>query len=443
MLNKSNRPKLKLHLQIHEISSIPLVTGQIFVKWHILHSTSGECRGKTDRVPIIDHKASWSKYERECTFKVGIGKGGVLSERMLIMEVWVDMISGRERFRIGNVAVNLSEYASVKSETRKYLLQESKTNSTVKVTISVLHVEGSREYTTPPLKKAQMFHGITGLLAENKDLPQISRGIEHHNSKQILHSPTQEMYRRTFAAQWRVQAGELAPGAVVEDIFKGGSGWTTEFAPSVPKLPDRTTHRRRETVSVQETRDNRPQASRRSSSGRYSRSHIPFNRPITPLSPDDQSDYDDDEVDGWTSRPELESRRMNHLRTSSIVSITPRQGHDNRQRRNVITSESWEREELELGTRSWVIPDLNVVEEKIEKRRLARESKSTNASSASFASAPGSSGKFSSTTTDKSTPRSVSLNGSIVSEAIVEDDEDDGGNKANGSRSADDTDDSG
>ena len=58
-------------------------------------------------------------------------------------------------------------------------------------------------------------------------------------------------------------------------------------------------------------------------------------------------------------------------------------------------------------------------------------------------SAPGSSGKFSSTTTDKSTPRSVSLNGSIVSEAIVEDDEDDGGNKANGSRSADDTDDSG
>jgi hypothetical protein len=134
---------------------------------------------------------------------------------------------------------------------------------------------------------------------------------------------------------------------------------------------------------------------------------------------------------------------MNHLRTSSIVSITPRQGRDNRQRRNVITSESWEREELELGTRSWVIPDLNVVEEKIENRRLARESRSANTSSASFASAPGSSGKYSSTTTDKSTPRSVSLNGSIVSEAIVEDDDDDGGNNANGSRSADDTEDSG
>src|SRR5271170_3601169 len=244
MLSKSSRPKLKLNLQIHELSSIPLVTGQVFVKWHILHSSSVECRGKTDRVPIIDHKAGWTDYQRECTFKVGIGKTGVLQERMLIMEVWVEMISGRERFRIGNVAVNLSEYASVKRETRRYLLQESKMNSTVKVTIAVVHVEGSREYTTPPLKKAQMFHGITNLLAENKDLPQISRGIEQYNSKNILHSPTQEMYRRTFSAQWRLQAGELPPSDVVEDIFNGGTGWSTDPLPRPPRLPEKKIHSR-------------------------------------------------------------------------------------------------------------------------------------------------------------------------------------------------------
>src|SRR5271156_5615515 len=225
MLTKSSRPKLKLSVQIHELSSIPLVTGQVFVKWHVLHSSSGECRGKTERAPIIDHKAGWQDYRRECTFKVSVGRNGMLLERMLIMEVWVEMISGRERIRIGNVAVNLSEYASVKSETRRYLLQESKMNSTIKVTIAVTHVEGMRDYTTPPLKKAQMFHGITNLLAENKDLPQISRDFEQYNSKHVLPSPTQDMYRRTFAAQWRVQAGELAPGDVVEDIFKGGSGW--------------------------------------------------------------------------------------------------------------------------------------------------------------------------------------------------------------------------
>jgi hypothetical protein len=426
MLNKSSRPKLKLQLQIHEVSSIPLVTGQIFVKWHILHSSSGECRGKTDRVPIIDHKAGWSNYQKECTFKVGIGRNGVLQERWLMMEAWVEMISGRERFRIGTVAVNLSEYASVKSETRRYLLQESKMNSTVKVTIAVVHVEGAREYTTPPLKKAQMFHGITNLLAENKDLPQISRGIEQYNSKHVLHSPIQEMYRRTFSAQWRLQAGGLPPSDVVEDIFKGGSGWKSDFASSMPKLPERKINQRTESgTSVRPTARElrRPPSGQFSSTSLYQRTHIPISRPITPLSPDEQSDFEDDEGEEWI-RQETNSHRTAHFRTASMVTITPRHRKRNLERENIITSESWEREELETGPRSWKTPNLEVLEYKIEARRLARESRGTP----SFASAPGSSGKIS------STDRSASLSGSIVSEVIVEDDE------KNEIMSADDTD---
>ena len=438
MLNKSSRPKLKLHLQIHELSSIPLVTGQVFVKWHILHSSSGECRGKTDRVPILDHKAGWSDYQKECTFKVGIGRNGVLQERMLMMEVWVEMISGRERFRIGNVAVNLSEYASVKSETRRYLLQESKMNSTLKVTIAVVHVEGIREYTTPPLKKAQMFHGITNLLAENKDIPQISRGVEQYNSKHVLQSPTQEMYRRTFSAQWRLQAGELPPSDVVEDIFRGGSGWKSDLAPLVPKIPERKLSSRTESgtsigPSARELRP--PPSGQYSSTSRYQRSQISFNRPITPLSPDDQSDFDDDDVEEWV-RQDTSSYRIGHFRTASMVSLTPRQRRPSRQRENVITCESWEKEELETGSRSWKTPSLGVLEDKIEARRLARESRSTNSSN--FSSAPGSSGKVS------STDRSASLNGTTLSEAIVEDNGKDGEEQGkNGVMSADDTDNSG
>ena len=429
MLGKSARPKLKLNLQIHELSSIPLVTGQVFVKWHILHSTKGECRGKTDRVPIIDHKACWINYQRECTFKVSIGRNGVLQERILIMEVWVEMISGRERARIGNVAINLSEYASVRSETRRYLLQESKMNSTVKVTIAVIHVEGTREYTTPPLKKAQMFHGITNLLAENKDSPQISREIELYNSKHSLQSPTQEMYRRTFTAQWRLQAGELPPTDVVEDIFKGGTGWKTDVAPVVPKLPERKTHDRTESHSSV-----RPLQSetRRPLSGqytpfRYQRTHIPFNRPMTPISPDDQSDYDEDEGEDWLRQENPSNpNRFGHVRTASIVSVTPRQRRQQRERQNVITAELWEKEELETGRRSWQTPDLEIVEEKIEARRMARDGRSTNGSSAG--SAPGSSGRPS--TLD----RSASFSGSILSQAIDEE------NDATEIMSADDSD---
>lgn len=443
MLSKSSRPKFKLSLQIHELSSIPLVTGQVFVKWHILHSSRGECRGKTERVPIIDHKASWSDYRRECMFKVSIGRSGILQERMLILEVWVELNAGRDRLRIGNVGVNLSEYASVQSETRRYLLQESKMNSTVKVTISVAHIEGSKEYSTPSLKKAQMFHGITNLLAENKDLPQISRGIEKHHSKHILHSPTQEMYRRTFSAQWRVQAGELTPGDVVEDIFKGGSGWKADAPPSPPKLPERRHHLKSESIETvrQGRREIRPPPIRRSS-GRYQRSHIPFHRPITPLSPDDQSDDDEeDERDIWDSRQDIRSNRNNHLRTASIVTVVPRRHshHRDRERENYITCADWEREELETGKRSWAVPSLETVEDKIEKRRLAREARSPLSSSVP-SSAPGSSGQYSSTTTttttDKST-RSVSLNGSMKSLGL-----DDGEREYNGNghMSADDTD---
>ena len=418
MLNKSSRPKLKLNLQIHELSSIPLVTGQVFVKWHILHSSSGECRGKTDRASIIDHKAGWSDYQRECTFKVGIGRNGVLQERILILEVWVEM--NRDRFRIGNVAVNLSEYASVKSETRRYLLQESKMNSTVKVTIQVSHVEGQREYTTPPLKKAQMFHGITNLLAENKDLPQISRGIEQYNSKHTIHSPTQEIYRRTFSAQWRLQAGELLPGEVVEDIFKGGSGWKTDGSPSMVKLPERKLHLRSDSSSTV-----RPKDLRRPPSGQYvTTRHLRSiftnhfnNRPITPLSPDDPSDEEED-IEEWP-RHETNGNtpRTGHLRTASMVSVTPRQRRKTRERDNVISSESWEKEELETGLRSWKVSDLDVLEDKIEQRRIARESRSTNGSG-SFVSAPGSSGKVSSM--DRS---GRSTNGSIISEVIAEEED--------------------
>ena len=430
MLTKSSRPKLKLSLQIHELSSIPLVTGQVFVKWHILHSSSGECRGKTERAPIIDHKAGWHDYRRECTFKVGVGRNGVLLERMLIMEVWVEMISGRERIRIGNVAVNLSEYASVKSETRRYLLQESKMNSTIKVTIAVTHVEGMKDYTTPPLKKAQMFHGITNLLAENKDLPQISRDFEQYTSKHVLPSPTQDMYRRTFAAQWRVQAGELAPADVVEDIFKGGSGWEPDAtSPPNPVASERKRHPRASSSNTTRPEMRRPLAGY--SSIRYQRT---YNRPITPLSPDDQSDFDDDDIDSEWVRYDNGSQRMGHARTASIVSVPPRPRRRVRERDNIVTSEYWEKEELQSGRRSWKTPNLEAVEDKIRLRRIARESRST-LNDTSSGSVPGSSGKES-----YFTDRSTSINGSVASQTIVEDEPEE---TEHDNYSADDTEDSG
>jgi N-terminal C2 in EEIG1 and EHBP1 proteins len=437
MLTKSSRPKLKLNLQIHELSAIPLVTGQVFAKWHILHSSKGECRGKTERAPIIDHKAGWTDYQRDCTFKVGIGRNGVLQERMLMIEVYVEMISGRERFRIGMVAVNLSEYASVKSETRRYLLQESKMNSTVKVTIAVVHLEGTKDYATPPLKKAQMFHGITNLLAETKDLPQISKGMEQLEAKTVWRSPTQEMYRRTLAAQWRLQAGEFPPAEVVEDIFKGGTGWKAD----APKSPERkayfspfSTSRAPVSERPPQSKEPRRQLDRPLSiHSRFHRNPTMNTRPITPLSPDDQSDVDEDELFDEYMRAEAPSQRIGHLRTASMVSITPRIRRRARERDNTVSSEAWDKQELQSGKRSWKTPNLEAVEDKIEARRLARESRSMNPSAAvssAATSAPGSSG----TDSIMSPNDPLFQNGGLVSET---------NGKENGGMSADDSDTSG
>jgi hypothetical protein len=35
------------------------------------------------------------------------------------------------------------------------------------------------------------------------------------------------MYRRTLAASWQLQAGELNADECIEDIFAGGDGWTS------------------------------------------------------------------------------------------------------------------------------------------------------------------------------------------------------------------------
>ena len=101
------------------------------------------------------------------------------------------------------------------------------------------------------------------------------------------------MYRRTFSAQWRLQAGELPPSDVVEDIFRGGSGWKSDLAPSVPKNSERRTHRGKDSVeTIRQNPTRQSPNSRRPPSGRFHQG-----RPVTPLSPeDDQSDFDNEDI---------------------------------------------------------------------------------------------------------------------------------------------------
>ncbi|RYP07951.1 hypothetical protein DL765_008972 [Monosporascus sp. GIB2] len=117
---------------------------------------------------------------------------------------------------------------------RRYLMQDSRINSTLKVGILMVQVDGERNYVAPALKSAPMFGGIAGIMAGERTamepvddagtgagtagpLPSLSK------SRDV--SEVQDMYRRTLAASWACQPGELPADECIEDIFSGGDGW--------------------------------------------------------------------------------------------------------------------------------------------------------------------------------------------------------------------------
>lgn len=84
--------------------------------------------------------------------------------------------SGRgDRITLGHIKLNLAEYveqselATGQGEdpgvTRRYLMQESKINSTLKLGIYMKQTEGDKNFIAPALKTAQVFSGIAGIMA--------------------------------------------------------------------------------------------------------------------------------------------------------------------------------------------------------------------------------------------------------------------------------------
>lgn len=66
-----------------------------------------------------------------------VGRDGILQELPIVFEVLQEYAGARERIALGSVTLNLAEYTCVNKETRRYLMQDSKINSTLKVRIPI------------------------------------------------------------------------------------------------------------------------------------------------------------------------------------------------------------------------------------------------------------------------------------------------------------------
>ncbi|KAK2753648.1 hypothetical protein FQN55_000011 [Onygenales sp. PD_40] len=228
---KNRRPRFDLTLRIIDLNNIPLVVGSSYVKWHLPSSTSAEHRGYTDKAVIQDHRASWD-YVKELPIRLTIDRNQMLHECEVYFEIFQEFSPGNraDRSLLGNIRLNLAEYVDkheggAEGVTRRYLMQESKINATLKVGIVMHQVEGDTNYTTPPLKTAMVFSGIAGIITtEHGDLDN-SSSIPSLSNRSRETGDLQDMYRRTLAASWACRAGEMPPDRLIEDIFAGGDGW--------------------------------------------------------------------------------------------------------------------------------------------------------------------------------------------------------------------------
>ncbi|KAK0628589.1 N-terminal C2 in EEIG1 and EHBP1 proteins-domain-containing protein [Bombardia bombarda] len=123
---------------------------------------------------------------------------------------------------------------------RRYLMQESKINSTLKLGILMLQVDGERNFVAPPLKTAPVFGGIAGLVSGDALEPvdpsaEASGQVPSLSNKSRDVFELQDAYRRVLAASWASQPGELPADQCIEDIFAGGDGFR-------PSSSDTETH---------------------------------------------------------------------------------------------------------------------------------------------------------------------------------------------------------
>ncbi|KAH8886733.1 hypothetical protein GQ53DRAFT_844675 [Thozetella sp. PMI_491] len=120
---------------------------------------------------------------------------------------------------------------------RRHLMQDSKINSTLKIGILMVQIDGDRNYAAPALKTAPVFGGIAGIIAgepavETSDeptadfpggtLPSSLTSKARDNAHEV-----QDMYRRALTASWACQPDELPADECIEDIFAGGDGFKT------------------------------------------------------------------------------------------------------------------------------------------------------------------------------------------------------------------------
>lgn len=129
------------------------MSGTAQVKWHLPSSSSAEHRGRTEKTTIYDHSASWA-YVKSIPVRLTIDRQQMLQSCEVHFEITQEILSDHrpDRILLGRITLNLAEYVNQGEDdegvVRRYLMQESKINSTLKIGIAMRQVDGDTNYDT-------------------------------------------------------------------------------------------------------------------------------------------------------------------------------------------------------------------------------------------------------------------------------------------------------
>ncbi|KAG5519620.1 hypothetical protein PMAC_001775 [Pneumocystis sp. 'macacae'] len=142
----------------------------------------------------------------------------------------VPLVSGQElngaghQLLLGKVGINLAEYAGLSRGTECYLLQNSKVNSLLRISISMEQIGGNTNYIINPPQKKQMFYGIADLMSKHNNTNQEKSHLNDISLKK-MRNPEFFIYEDNMIANMPYLFDTFHSLEIIENIFNGKDKW--------------------------------------------------------------------------------------------------------------------------------------------------------------------------------------------------------------------------
>ncbi|EKM78302.1 hypothetical protein AGABI1DRAFT_129421 [Agaricus bisporus var. burnettii JB137-S8] len=148
-------------------------------------TTTSPSRGSTPYVDLRDHSVHWN-YTLSTPIRLDIDRdtGCILPcpFKLVVMQRIQPDDHPSQIHRLGALNLNLSEYVGNGLVDRRYLLRESRTNATLRLTIELEYISGESNYIPPPLPKGEILNGLSNYLSGERSRSRTAHHTIHHGA---------------------------------------------------------------------------------------------------------------------------------------------------------------------------------------------------------------------------------------------------------------------